>query len=501
MIPEPRWHSRNSRFEIDAANFSEDIEKKSARGGLFGIGSNVIKVLIQLTFTVILSRILSIDDYGIMAISMSLISFFLMFSDMGAGTATIQKKQVDHRFVSSLFWFGMFSSVIIFIVCFFISEFVTLIFNDDRLKILMIFSSLIIPLGSLGAQHQALMSRQARWIEINILSVFCQILSGLLAIIVAWYLAFGYWALALQSVVATAANTAGLWFLCRWLPSNPSNWLRARESFSYGSYLVLFNVANYGHREADNLIVGQQLGTAALGIYSRGYNLFMLPLTLVVWPIARVIMPLLSRQQDNPGAFARIYCGALASVYLAVAPMAGALFLFAEECVTLLYGEKWIESAEVLRILAVVILLQPAYTSGGWIELSLGRSKRHFYASLVAGCIYILAFAVGVRGGVTGVAKGYLYANMVVVIPWLWWATRGTSIGVSDFFRAIRGSVVALTVSIVAVSFLPFGESDQSFLSLAIRSTCYSLAFVLAAFVYGLADRQWSDLILNTIRS
>lgn len=495
-----KWRKRTSLDEIEASNSDEIMKRKTAQGGLFGIISNLTSVLIQIILTAILSRILDVSDYGLMAISMSIISFFIIFSDMGFGAATIQQKNVTQQYVSSLFWLSILSSIIVAIICIALSGLIAGIFNEPQLTYLIIFSSTVIFLTSIGSQHQALLSRQARWIEVSLISVTSQILAGLLAVFSAWHFSFGYWALALQSVAAASLSAFGFWTLCKWRPGHPSDLRFVMSSFSYGGYLILFNAVNYIHRQSDNLVVGQQLGTTALGLYSRGYNLFMLPLTMVAWPIARVVVPLLSRQQDNPSEFRDIYCGALACVYLVTAPLAGGLFLFADECVKILYGDKWTESAEVLRILSVAIILQPAYTSGGWIELSLGRTRRHFHASVLASSVYLFAFWIGSKFGILGVASAYLYANIVIVVPWLWWATRGTKISLFDYFLCMRGSIVIISLSVTSFVFIPKFENKVFIVDFVSDACLFGALFSAISIIYFLVDRPWSKLVINTIR-
>jgi len=492
-----RWSQRNSGMEIAEANHVVEMGRKSARGSIISLIASAIRTFIQLIFAAVLSRLLSIDDYGVMAMSSTIIYFFALFSDLGMGGATIQRRVVQQEILSTLFWISVGVGITLCIICCALAPFVGAFYNDHRLVLVVVISSAIIPLGSLGSQHFAMLSRQARWKGINAAGVLSQLVGGLLSIALAYFFSIGYWALAVQSVSAAAANTAFLWFLCRWRPSWPSEWRQARSSLSFGGYLMAFFALNYAHRQMDNVIVGRALGSEPLGLYSRSYNLFMMPLTAIVWPIANVITPLLARQRDDPRRFALTYSSALASVYLVTLPFAGGLYLFANECVSILYGKKWHSCAEILAILAIAILWQPAYTSGGWIEIGLGRTKRHFQAALCAVSVYLIAFAIGVKGGTTGMAKAYVIANMIVVGPWLWWAARGTAISVGGILTAVRGSAVALAVAVgvtlIATPYLHLpGDGLLNFFA---RATLYGLVYVITALVLWKIDRNWAMLV------
>lgn len=493
------WSSRNSQTEILLANDAEGMGERSARGGAIGIGANVAKAILQLLVGAVLSRLLSLDDFGVFVMAGTFLAFLGMFNDFGMGGATVQRLRVDQGLVSALFWIGFGVGLGLFMLCIALAPAVALLYRDERLVEIVAVSSLVIPLTALGSQHQAIMTRQARWTEIHCVTVASQLVGGGLAIWSAWSLSLGYWALPLQSVSAACSSTALFWLLCRWRPGWSSQWAEARNAVHFGGYIMLFNAVNYAHRQMDNVVVGRVLGAAQLGLYSRGYNLFMMPLTMVVWPIGSAIAPLLSRHQQEPQRFAAIYYSALAAVYVVTAPLAGGLFLFARESVTILYGEKWVASADVLAILAIAILWQPAYTSGGWIDLSLGRSKRHFHASVFAAFAYLAAFAIGVQHGITGMAKAYLFANILVVPPWIWWTSRGTLINFAGVLRAGRGAAIALILAVlITMEASPYIHGDW-LLNFFLRAVVYGASYVLLSLAWFKLDPAWSQLVMFSI--
>jgi O-antigen/teichoic acid export membrane protein len=175
------------------------------------------------------------------------------------------------------------------------------------------------------------------------------------------------------------------------------------------------------------------------------------------------------------------------------------LYLFSDECVTILYGQKWHESADILHILAIAIVWQPAFTSAGWIEISLGRTKRHFQAACCSVLIYLVAFIIGVKGGTVGMAKAYVIANMVVVGPWLWWATRGTAISLGGILTAVRGSIVALGLSVgttlIMGPYLP-GEGVLNFFG---RALFFGIVYLCVVLVLWKIDHRWAALIRGAL--
>jgi len=490
---------KRSRLEIDNCNKSHDLAGKTARGGVISLASNLVKVFTQLFITAILSRILSVNDYGLMAMSWALIAFLAMFQDMGMATATLRERVIDHRFVSTLFWVGLGVSLIIYLICCALSPLASLFYRDDRLTAIVIFSALTIPLAALGGQQETLLTRQGRFLEIQTIRTGSQALGGLVAIVAAWLLNAGYWALAIQGVSALVIANIGFWSRSGWIPGRPSSLRSVRGAFSFGGYLMLFNAVNYAHRQMDNVIVGRVLGAASLGLYSRAYNIFMLPLTAITWPLGGVVIPLMARSQDDFDKLDRIYRSALASIFVLTAPVAGAFFLFAEEAVTILYGSKWLPSADVLRVLAIAILWQPAYTSGGWIEIALGRTKRHFHASVVAAGVYLICYLIGVRHGIFGIAVAYCVGNGLVILPWLWWCTRGTNTTLRGIWSSMSmPSLALLSATAITIATAPHIRLDW-WPSLLCRGAIYGCSYLIFILLCARLNKGWFSLIEGSI--
>ena len=218
----------------------------------------------------------------------------------------------------------------------------------------------------------------------------------------------------------------------------------------FGGNVMGFNLVNYFARNADNILVGRFIGAEGLGLYSKAYSLFLMPLQQVRGPLVDVAMPALSALKDQPERFARYYAHLVDSVSMLSVPLAMYSLVQAEFLVQLLLGPKWKGVVPVFRILAIAGLVQAADGTRGVVFLSLGRSKRHFRWGLANSAVMVCAFLLGLPFGIVGVAVAYAVAVYVVLLPSPYYCFHGTPVSVSLFMRALAPSLLCVAPAALA---------------------------------------------------
>jgi PST family polysaccharide transporter len=198
------------------------------------------------------------------------------------------------------------------------------------------------------------------------------------------------------------------------------------------SYLV-FSVT----RSADSVLIGWYWGAGPLGLYSRAYNLLMLPVRQLGGPARSVAVPAFSRVQDDPERLARYYLRAANLIMWISAPIFGFLFVAAEPVIVLTLGNRWQEAAPVFQILAIFALGQLLFESTLWLFVSRGQSKHLLKLSLIVSPIIIGSYAIGLFFGIKGVAlTGSLV--LLAILPWiLKFSFRGTNLTLQRLGRAV----------------------------------------------------------------
>ena len=249
------------------------------------------------------------------------------------------------------------------------------------------------------------------------------------------------------------------WILAGWRPRGGPQTFAIADLWKFSTNLAVANLFNYGTRNLDNLLIGKYVGPAALGLYTRAYALMLIPITQITTVLGRVMFPALSRIQDDKALVKGVYLRVNRFIALLSVPIAVGLFFCAEPLILVLFGEQWVEAAPVLKILCFLSLQQPLNSTTGWIYQSQGRTDLQLKWNFGSGVITLIAFVIGLKWGVVGVAaayavRGYLLWDPAIAIP-------GSLINMS-FFEFLRnvsgifGSALVMIIAMVSVEQLTF---------------------------------------------
>ena len=197
----------------------------------------------------------------------------------------------------------------------------------------------------------------------DVVAMACGIAVG---ITLAW-LGFGYWSLVAVLFTTSVMNCVLVWTICGWRPGPFRRRVGARGMLAFGGNLTAFNVLNYFSRNFDNILIGRVLGSAPLGIYSKAYGLLMLPISQINMPMASVMLPGLSRLQNDSPEYARLFVSAVRAIALVTIPIVVFSFFFSRDIVLVLLGRKWLPVAPVFQLLAPAALFEAISFAPGWL--------------------------------------------------------------------------------------------------------------------------------------
>ena len=204
-----------------------------------------------------------------------------------------------------------------------------------------------------------------------------------------------------------------------------------------------YNAVNYVSRNADTILVGRVLGADALGLYSRAYNLFMMPILNIVNPVLQVGLPALSRLAEVPERFAKYYLNLLAVVALLTVPLATLSVLEGAFLIRVILGPQWSEAAPIFRLLSLAGIVQPAVATTSIVQLSLGESRRYLSWGAASTLVIVASIVVGLRFGAVGVAGSYAIANYLLLVPAVHFCLRNSPVRAAAFYRELGAAVLA----------------------------------------------------------
>ena len=391
---------------FDTSNIRSDLKGRAVRGGLVTIAGQFVIKVIQLGSTAVLARLLTPQDYGLFAMIMVVTGFMWIFQDLGLSMATIHRERITHEQINALFWINLGLSLFVMIIVIALAPVLMWFYGEPELLWLVVALSVGFVFSGLAMQLMALLKRQMRFGTLAGLNITALGLSVAAGIGTAW-MGAGVWALVYMELTKGLFIMLIVWVLCPWRPSLPIRFQGVGSMLAFGGNLTGFNVVNYFARGLDKVLIGRYWGPGQLGLYSRAYQLMMLPIIQVSAPMATVAIPTLSRLQSDPERFRRYYLKAIS--FIAFITMPGVIFMvvMSEEIIRLVLGEQWIGASRIFAVLGISALIQPIYNTQGWLHVSIGRTDRAFRWGLVGSAAIIASFFVGVPFGALAVASCY----------------------------------------------------------------------------------------------
>lgn len=462
---------------------SQDLKRKAVKGGALTISSKLITIVIQILSLVILSRLLLPSDFGLIAMVMAITAFMGIFRDMGLSAAVIQKKDLNYDQINMLFWLNTIIGLILTILTILLAPLIAEFYEREELKPVIMLLATTFFIASVGAQHSALLQR-----DLNLKpKVIADIAGALFTLIISIVLAifgYGFWSLAWGTVVGAIVTTLLYFKGSVFRPSRPRVAQGVSQIIHFGANVTLFEMLNYFHRNLDSVLIGKFWGAIAVGLYSRAYQMMMLPIASLRQPINAIAFPVLSRLQDNPIEF-RFYYFKIAKLLAFLSmPLMAFLVVNAHEVVEVALGKGWEGVVPIFILLGITGFIQPVASLRGLVLLSLGHSKRYvLWGAFNAICVS-LGFILGVQWGAEGIATVYAIVNYAILYPSLWYFFKGTPLKPMDFFSSIYVPMIASLISAVSLFFVNSYLSVSSpLLHLLISGFIYVILFIVTVIL------------------
>ena len=455
------------------SHLKKDLKRHAVRGGLFTAAGQFAGKAIRVVSIVVLSRLLDVEDFGLIAMITAVTGFMLVYSDLGLSLATIQRSEITHQQVSNLFWINVALGALFTIVGVILAPILVWVYDEPRLFWLTIVLSTGFIFTGLTIQHQALIQRQLRFGVLSLVN-FASPASGVVVGVVSAFLGAGIWALVYQQLAHGLVRFILVWIVCQWRPDGPVRDSGVKGMLTFGGYLSGFNALNYASRNVDKFLMGWWWGAGPLGLYNRAYELLLMPIREIINPISRVAYPTLSRLQGEPERYSRYYLKALSLIVSITMPGIMFLVVMSDETIRLVLGAKWVEAGRIFAVMGVAALIQPFLSTTMWLYVSSGQTKRMFKWGLISSCCVIVSFVLGLPYGGIGVAASYTICTLILVIPSLWYSTKMTPVNLSDIFDVMWRPVIATLAVGVALMLLKshFPESSVGITGLLTGFVC-----------------------------
>ena len=355
-------------------------------------------VIIQLLFNAILARLLSPDDYGVVAVITVFTTFFYLFADMGFGTAIIQNKTLDNDDNNSIFSFTIILGIVLGLSFIVFSFGIAFFYNDKVYILLGIILSFSIILNSLNIVPNALLMKKKEFKLIAIRGFIVSVVVGIITIIFA-FLGLKYYALAIQSVLVSFFTFIWNYYSVPLKIVYKINKSSINKIKSYSTYQFAFNFINYFSRNLDNLLIGKLLGNNSLAYYDKAYKTMKYPIDNISSIISPILHPIFSEMQNDKNYIYNQYVKIIKFLSLIGVFISVFCFYSAEEIIIILYGKQWISAIDAFKILAISVGLQMSITPASVIFQSTNNTKLLFKNGVFNSVVAIIGIIIGLIFG------------------------------------------------------------------------------------------------------
>ncbi|HYL16390.1 MAG TPA: lipopolysaccharide biosynthesis protein [Terriglobales bacterium] len=421
---------------------SQVLRSLAVRGAGATVLSQSLGFAVQMIATVILARLLTPRDFGLMTMVTTFSLLLLNCGLNGFTEAVLQREEIDHTLASNLFWINLGLGLLLTVSFAAAGPLLARFFGDSRVTRVAVVMSTTIFFTTVSVQHLALLKRAMRFSLVSCNDIIARAVSATVSIILAWA-GWGYWALVAGAVALSLATSIGAWAFCRWVPGLPRRGAGTGPMVRFAMSTYGRFTSNYFSRNLDNLLIGWRLGSEPLGFYKKAYDLFVLPANQLSAPLTSVAVSALSRLARDTIQYRRYFLNALSILAFVGMGLGADLTLVGKDLFVLLLGPGWEESGRIFTFFGPGIGVMLLYGTHGWIHLSIGRADRWFRWGLVEFVMTALLFLLGLRWGPVGIAVAWVASFWVLTIPALWYAGRPAALTVASIIAAVWRYVLA----------------------------------------------------------
>lgn len=390
----------------------KNLSKKVMSGLVWKFGERFTAQIVTFVITVVLARILMPSDYGAISLMMVFISIADVFVTSGFGNSLIQKKNADNKDFSSVFFFNIIFSIVIYFILFFaapaISRFYKMPIICPTLRVL----ALRIIIAAVNSVQQAYVSRNMLFKRFFWSTLFGTVLSGVVGIIMA-YQGFGIWAIVGQYLTNTCVDTVVLWVTVKWRPERYFSFKNIRTLISYGWKLLISGLLDTGYNQLRSLVIGKKYSSADLAQYNKGQQFPQLITTNINASISSVLFPAMSKYQDNMQNVKNITRRAIKTSSYIIWPLMVGLAVVAEPLITVMLTSKWLPCVPFLWIACFIYGLWPIQTANLEAMKAIGRSDLFLKLEIVKKSVGIIILIISMQYGVMAIALSQIVAIII----------------------------------------------------------------------------------------
>ncbi|MGN0257413.1 MAG: lipopolysaccharide biosynthesis protein [Bacteroides sp.] len=458
------------------------LKQQMMSGVMYTAVAKYSGIVISLVVMAVLARLLTPDDFGVVAIATVFIAFFELFTNIGFSSAIIQNKELTTKDLSNIYsftlWMGLGLSLLFFASSWGIASY----YGNSTLRSICQILSVNLFLSSASMVPNTLFYKEKQFKLLAIRTLCIQLITGATAIFAAWQGA-GLYTLTIQPLLSGLL----LYLISiKYHPVRPAFTLgleSIRKIWGYSIYQFLFNIINYFTNNLDKLLIGKYLGMDLLGYYEKSYRTMMLPVQNITYVITPVLHPILSDYQNDIQQLRISNEKIVHLLSLFGFPISILSYYCANEAILILFGEQWHAAVPVFQILSLTIGIQMILSSSGSFYQSGGNTRSMFYCAVFASTTTALGLCIGIFYFKSLIATSWCIV-LSFILSFIQCYTllykRVFSHSMASFYKQILSAIILSSILFVCLwAVKPLIQDTSYITSLAIKSIIFLLIYAI----------------------
>jgi PST family polysaccharide transporter len=476
-----------------------DHGRRSLRAGVMIVSGRVLVTVIQVVTVLVLARLLSPEDYGLVAMVTAITVFAPLLVSLGTPDTVVRSAHITEKEISALFWISVAvgcSAAVLMAAC---GPLIAWFYGEPRLTLITGVAALTFVAAALSCQHNTLLRRAMKFNELAAMELSANLLSAGGAIGVA-FLGFGYWALVLRPVMATILIALGSWLRCRWMPGRPTMSIGAKRILRQGLYTAAFSITDYIAFSSDRIAIGYRSGPIQLGYYQNAMFIYDNLCNLLVLSAHHVAVASLGKAHDNMDELRGLWRKALSTIEFYSMPAFGVLAVTGKDLIPVLFGGKWSQAGVLISILALRGIPHGVERTMGWLHVTAGRTDRWMRWGVFSMCAQLIALFCGLPYGPTGVAVAFVVCSFILFIPAIAYSGYPLGINATDVITVVWRSLAASLLAAAIGFTLRFTllADISAILRIIVLALSYTIAYLIIVVGF-LRERMPIQVLLALI--
>lgn len=437
---------------------------------------------IAFVVSIILARLLSPEEYGVLAIMIVVINILEVFVDSGLGNALIQAKEVDDIDYSTIFFFNCFMCIILYLLLFIMAPYIENFYKIENLtSFLRIIGITILISGIKNIQH-AYVSRNMIFKKFFYSTLVGSLVGAIVGIVMA-YLGYGVWALISQQLINMSIDTIVLWITVPWRPKKLFSFDRLKKLFSFGYKILLTGLMGSIYNNINQLCIGKVYSSVDLAYYNKGKSWPNLLVSNINTSMDSVLLPTFSKNQHDIIILKEQCRKSLLLSAFILSPILIGLISISSPLTKIILTDKWMDSVIYMNIFALSYLFYPFQTANINILKALGRSDTYLKSEIIKRTVQLVLLLVCLKIGTVEVAISFLVTNL---IGWFVFACPNKKYIEYSIYEQILDVIKPIICAIIMFGIISLLDAvlDNLFLLISMKIVSGAIIYIVFSVVF-----------------